>query len=384
MKGMFKKLVIFVLVGIGLCLLIMYVSGSFVPNKIAPGQVKGENTSRPEPKETCKASRETIIEWFEAVGTVRPRTETNVESRVTGRVVEVLVNAGMEVTAGQKLITLDDREFQARLDQAAQGLNSAKALQKQAEQVVTSAEAEFTRAETEYKRYENLHGTGAVSSREYDQAKTAFLRAQATLLQAEDGLRASQAGVKRAEKMLEEASIALSYTDIRAVEDGQVVEKLIEPGDMAGPGKPLLVLQTSRSLRFEALVRENLIGQVLPGTTLKVSIDALEGNFDGVVEEVVPTVDPKSRTFLVKVAIQNQPGLYPGMFGRLLVPVGRREVVVVPREAVRRVGQLELVTVKLNGSWQDRFIRTGLVLDDKIEVLSGLDGEEILALPTGK
>jgi HlyD family secretion protein len=63
------------------------------------------------------------------------------------------------------------------------------------------------------------------------------------------------------------------------------------------------------------------------------------------VEEVVPSVDPATRTILVKVGLPEQEDVFPGMFGRLLLPVREREVVLIPKKALRKIGQLEVVTV---------------------------------------
>ena len=99
------------------------------------------------------------------------------------------------------------------------------------------------------------------------------------------------------------------------------------------------------------------------------------------VEEIVPYADPQTRTFLVKAALPAMDGLYPGMFGRLRIPVQERQVVAAPKAAIRRVGQLELVTVKENGGWKQRFVKTGNAVDASlVEVLSGLNGNEIVAI----
>ena len=91
-------------------------------------------------------------------------------------------------------------------------------------------------------------------------------------------------------------------------------------------------------------------------------------------------IDPATRTFLVKVALPPLEGLYPGMFGKLLVPVQEHEVVLIPWSAVRRVGQLELVAVKDNENWRTRYIKTGKSTGTGVEVLAGLVGGEIIGI----
>ncbi|MFH1135264.1 MAG: efflux RND transporter periplasmic adaptor subunit [Pseudomonadota bacterium] len=366
-----------------IAVLILWVSGFFVTGKIEPtSPVPPPAAGLEAPAAvTTLAVRETVTEWFEAVGTLRPRTQTNVESQVSGRVVEVLVNTGLEVKTGQTLVILDSREFVARLDQADQGAKSARSRVEQARQAVISAQAELDRAHLEFERYKRLFQSKTVTTRDLEKAKTAFIQAQANLQKAADGRSEAESGVRQVEKQVEEARITSAYTTIKALDSGQVVKRMVDPGDLAVPGKTLLVIQANNALRLEALVREGLIDQIRPGVELRATVDALGQTLVGQVEEVGPSADPQTRTFLVKVAVEPVPGLYAGMFGRLLIPVGRREVVAAPKRAVRRVGQLELVKVKTDQGWRDQFVRTGQDLGDKIEILSGLDGGETLALP---
>lgn len=366
--------------GAGILVLVLYFTGIIGRDRIPPGQTPAWDKPEIEPTRTADASIQTIIEFYEAVGTVRPRTETNIEAQVTGRVLEVLVNPGMSVTAGQELVVLDSREFAARLDQSGHSLKSAKARLEQAGQAVLAAKAELDRAGSEYERFRKLYKSGTVSSRDLEKVRAAYVQAQAGLNRAMDGKDEARAGVNRAEKQVEEAQISSTYTKINALTNAQVVKRLVEPGDLAWPGKPLLVLQTGQALRLEALVSESLIKRVRPGTPLKVVIDSLNRELDGMVEELVPSADPQTRTFLVKASIETVPGLYPGMFGRLLVPIEARKVVTLPDSAVRKIGQLEMVRVKTDEGWQDSFVRTGRRVGDRIEILSGLDGSETVGL----
>ena len=367
--------------GLGLILLILYTGGFLTPNKIVPGRLKPAHREPLQPRMTATASVQAIEEFYEAVGTVRPRTETNIEAQITARILEILVRPGDQVSQGKLLITLDGREFQARRDQARQGLMSVEARKEQARQAVVAAQAVYTQAESEFRRVKRFFESEAATSRDLEQAESAHLQAKAGLQRAEDALREADAGVKRALKIVEESKIALGYTRIVAPKQGEVVKRLAEPGDLAWPGKTLVVLQTRGELRFEALVREGLIHRVSPGATLQVVINALDKTFTTTVEEVVPSADPVTRTFLVKAGLPSEQGLFPGMFGRLLVPMGEKDVVVVPKAAITRVGQLEMVTTKSNGKWERIYVKTGkTVSDDLVEILSGLKGNEVLAL----
>lgn len=370
------------LIGGAACLvvLMLYMSGSFTQDRIGPERTVGNPDKKAGPRHVTKASIETITEFFEAVGTVKPRTETKVEAQITARIVDVFVNPGDNVVRGKNLLILDNRQLQARLDQARQGLQSAISRREQVRQGVLDAEAAYNQAESSFRRTKSYFEAEAATTHDLEIAETAYLRSKARLQQSKEVQEEAQAGVNQAQKVVEEARIALGYAEIKARAAGEVAKRLVEPGDMAWPGKPLLVLQTRGSLRLEALVREGLIHRIVLDTPLKVVITSIGQTLEGTVEEVVPSADPMTRTFLVKVGLPPQKGLYPGMFGRLMVPSAVRQVVVVPGTAVTRVGQLETVILKTNGAWRQVFVKTGRKIGEKVEILSGLDGGETVAL----
>jgi RND family efflux transporter MFP subunit len=374
-----KNLSVWLIVGAGILLsvvVIRLISGE----KIGPGLLNdvADNTSAPE--STVQASIETITEWYEAVGTVRPRTETRIEAQVTAQVTDVKFSPGAKVKKGEILLTLDNRQLLSRLDQARQALKSAVARKEQARQVVIAAKAAHTQAESAFKRTQTYFASQAATSHDLENAESVHLQARAGLTKAKEGLSGADAQIHQAEEVVKEAEIALGYTIIRAPESGEVLKRLVEPGDLALPGKPLIFLQTSEFLRLEAYVREGLIKLVTPGRQLSIHIDTLGKTTDAIVEEIVPYADPRTRTFLVKAAMPHMPGVYPGMYGKLLIPIKEQKVVLVPRSAVRQVGQLELVKVREGDQWKTRFIKTGKVIGDKVEILSGLSGDETIGL----
>lgn len=334
-----------------LVLIILYSGGFLATGKVRPGHLEAPAASGPAPA-TAQAENTMITECYEAVGSVRPRSEATVEAQVPGRVLRVDARAGQTVARGQVLVVLEDRQLQAKMEQARQGLAAAK--------------ANLDRAQAEYQRVQGFAKAEAATPQNLEQAKAAFL--------------AAQAGMRGAEKQVEEAQVGLGYTQVSAPATGQVVRRLVEPGDLAMPGKPLLLIQTLGGYRLEAQVREGLADQVSLGRKLEVVIPSLPSRCQGVVEEVSPAVDPLTRSFTVKVGLEGLPGLRAGLFGRLLVPVGQRPAVLAPKQALRRVGQLEMVSLKVADGWRLIYVRTGQEQDGKVEVFSGLKGGETLAL----
>lgn len=379
-----KKIWMYVLGAAGLAVLMAWMSGSLTPGRIGPGAVPDLPAAGPAPVAEARAELVAIPEVVEAVGTVRPRTEVQVEAQVTGKVLKVNVRAGDTVARGDVLVVLDDREYRTRLERSAQGRQSSAAQREQARQAVAAAQAGLDEAQSQYRRLQSLHEEKAITTRELEQAESSYLQARAALAQARDGLAAAEAGERQAGKAVEEAQIGLDYATVRAPEAGEVARRMVEPGDVASPGKTLLLLQTPGSLRLEAFVREGLIAAARVGTELPVAIGAagqeVAAPITGVVEEVVPSADPITRTFLVKVGLPSLPGVYPGMFGRLLVPAGQRQAVLVPAGAVRRVGQLETVAVRGADGWRSVYVKTGAAQGGTIEILSGLAGTETVGL----
>ena len=367
-------------VGALVLLLMLYMGGVLTVNKIGPADKAGDGKLPAVPPLTAAAAVQTVNESYEAIGTVRPRTESTVEAQISARVEEVLVKPGQMVTRGATLVILDDREFRSRLARAEEGLAAAKARREQAIQGLAAARALLTQSEAAHNRTRAYVRAEAATLQDMEKAEAAFLQAQAGARQAEDAIREAEAGIKKAQNFIEEARISLGYTKIAAHEDGQVAKRIVEPGDVAMPGKPLLVLQTINSLRLEAIISEAHIQKVAPGTRLKGTIEALSLSFDATVEELIPAGDPNTRTFLVKVALPSDARIFPGMFGRVIVPLGEIKVVTVPRNAITKVGQLDTVIVKTADTWKRVLVKTGRNWADRVEVLSGLTGYETVAV----
>jgi RND family efflux transporter MFP subunit len=263
------------------------------------------------------------------------------------------VRSGSVVQRGDLLLTLDNRDLEARVTEAGEDLRAAQ--------------ARLELARSELARAERLLAEKVVSQQAVDRARSAE--------------RVAAADVLAAEQRLADAEIASSYGEIRSPVNGRVVDRLAEPGDTAAPGVPLLRIYDPGTLRLEVPVRESRAVALAPGAGLAVEIDALGQRFEGTIDEIVPFAEPGARTLLVKVRLPPDPRLYAGMFGRVEIPAGRRRVVRIPQHAVRRVGQLEFAQVALpDERVERRLVTTGPIdAEGRVEVLSGLaDGERVV------
>ncbi len=160
-----------------------------------------------------------------------------------------------------------------------------------------------------------------------------------------------------------------------------MIDKKIDAGDMATPGQVLVGIYDPTHMQLVASVRESLAYELRVDQEIGVFIEALNKQCSGTISEIVPEAQSASRTFQVKVTGPCPAGIYSGMFGRMQIPLQKEQVLLIPRAAVRQVGQLELVDAVVNGHVSRRAIRTGRIFDDQVEVLSGLRQGEQVVLP---
>ncbi|MEW5746779.1 MAG: efflux RND transporter periplasmic adaptor subunit [Nitrospirota bacterium] len=293
----------------------------------------------------------TVDDFYETSGTVKAKTVSAVASRTMGTITAVRVREGDRVRAGQVLMTIDDRDMAQRVQAA--------------ERAVEAAQQQKALEDITYQRYRKLLDEKAVSRQEFDEVETR--RTVAEL------------GYERAKAQLREAQVGQGYARITAPTSGVVVEKKADAGSMAVPGVPLLVIEDTSSFTVEAQVDERLSGSLRAGMPVEVAIDATGQRLTGAVSEIVPAVNAQSRTFLVKSAIAG-PALRTGLYAKVRIPVGAKEVIVVPQQAVVEKGQLTGVyTVDARGIVTYRLVRPGKKHGGMVEILSGIaPGERVI------
>jgi RND family efflux transporter MFP subunit len=178
-----------------------------------------------------------------------------------------------------------------------------------------------------------------------------------------------------AQATLREVETAAGYARIVAPFDGVVVSRSVDPGDLAAPGMPLLVVESTGPREVVLTVGPELAEDLREGTTVEVV--ARDGRrADGTIRAVAGGADPTTRTIEVRVEV---PSDWPtGVSATALVPSGARLAVTIPADAVVRHGQLTGVHVVTGDAVTLRWIRVGRTIRDRVEVLSGLEpGEQI-------
>jgi RND family efflux transporter MFP subunit len=314
--------------------------------------------------------RATIPDFVEAVGTVRANQTAQLSAETVATVRAVQAAEGQHVRRGEVLIVLDDAQPRAAVDRAQAGVAASQ-------QAIAAADADFNLAQATLNRYRSMFEKKSVSPHEMDEVEARFKAAQAHREAAHAAQSQAAAGEAQARAML-------SYTRVRAPFDGVVTAKNVDPGALASPGVPLLTVEDTRTYRLEATVDESNLKFVKLGESVPLALDALDGELQGKVVQIVPAADPASRSFVVKVELPKDERLRSGLFGRARFPRGQRESIVVPQSAVLDRGQLKGVyLVAPDGLIGLRFVTLGKPSGDQVEILSGLSGAERLVVSHG-
>jgi multidrug efflux pump subunit AcrA (membrane-fusion protein) len=325
---------------------------------------------------------------FEASGTVRGRNTAVLTSRIVAGLREVRVRAGDRVRTGQILAVLEDADAQAAVRRARADLAAAIEGRAESEQAVRVAEVNARVAGAAHARMTRLLAAQAVTQQAYEEAEGRQQSSSADRERAAAQSRGGAARIEEARAALSSAEAALAYTRIAAPFPGRVIDRRVDPGSQASPGTPLLVVEQEGTLRVEASVDESRASILTVGATAHVELESAGRQMEGRVTEVVPTIDPASRAFLVKIELPpaRDPlvaALRPGMFARVRFPTGIEERLTVPAAALLPAGDLDRLFVVEGGRAHLRLVTLGQRDADRVEILSGLDpGEVVVTAPT--
>jgi RND family efflux transporter MFP subunit len=278
---------------------------------------------------------------YPAEAVIEAVRQATVAAQVQGRVVEVRVDAGQKVRAGELLMRIDERE-------AAQGL--------------AGAQATLINAEANLKRSRNLFTQKFISQAALDKAEADYKAA------------AAQAG---------QAGTVATFSNITSPISGTVAQRQIELGEMASPGRPLLTVFEPKGLRAIAEIPQYKFADVRRAVQAKVEFPELGRWVNATRVEVLPTADVHSHGVRARVYLPDDiPGVIPGVFARVHFVVGKARKLTLPAAAILRRGEISAVYVLApNQPPSLRQVRLGeAVAGGDLEVLAGLSPGESVSL----
>ncbi len=326
---------------------------------------------------TASGGQKTVLN---ASGYVVARREATVSSKVTGKVMEVLVEEGMTVKEGQVLARLDDTNVRASLQLAEAQLVAAKS-------AVGETQARLDEGLKEFKRVTNLAANKIATQADLDKAEAEVNSLRARLEQQKTEITVAERQVALWQQQMEDLVI-------RAPFGGVVVSKNAQPGEMISPISAgggftrtgICTIVDMTSLEVEVDVNESYINRVEPGQSVEATLDSYpDWRIPSKVIAIIPTADRQKATVKVRVRFEKldarmlpQMGVKVAFRGADEAMAGNRAV-AIPKTAVKRHNDRDVVMVVQNGRAERRAVTLGNSHSEEVTVLAGLEeGERIV------
>ncbi len=311
---------------------------------------------------------------------------------VSGRLLEVLVQEGDRVQAGQVLARIDARELQAAVDVARAALARARAGSAAARASRVTADVAVREAEANATRKRMLLDKGVATAADEESAGLSADRARAERHRAEASQATAGADILQAQANLAATEIALENAEIKASFTGTVLQRSADPGAIVGPASPpILVLGDVARIHVDIDITEADIGRVRLGMAARVTPDALrDRSFHAKVARIAPRADRQKGVVPVRVDVEEtDEALRPGLAAKVLFldegePVSASRPASVspriPRSAVFRERGKAYVVVVEGEIARRREVTLGLEVGDDVEIETGLDpGERVVS-----
>lgn len=286
-------------------------------------------------------------------GTVEAINRSTVSAQTSGRVLEINYDVDDFVEKGAVLVRLHSTSQQADLDSAKASLDGAN--------------SRYIEARDEQKRVAELYKKKLLSKSKLDAANAT--------------LASTQSMVKSAQARLTQAQEQLSNTVIKAPYSGIVIERSVEPGEMATLGQPLMTGISLEKLRVSVTVPQRVITAVRESGRATILFDnghSIES--DDIV--FFPYADPQTNSFRVRILMdESVEGIFPGMYTKVAFTLGTVERLLVPSEAIAYRSELTgIYVVGENGKVRLRQVRLGKQIGDDVEILAGAEVGQVIAL----
>jgi multidrug efflux pump subunit AcrA (membrane-fusion protein) len=349
---------------------------------------------------TVETSTAADLTTYSAV--IAPNAQVELAFRVSGYVVDVrrtkgadgrtrALEPGAAVTTGLVLARIRATDYQAIVDKAQGSRDESSAGVSGAEASLAEAQAALTQAESDFGRIATLWQQESVTKPAYDASKAKLDAARAKVDAATAAIAAARQRATAAAAQLQEASIALGDTELRAPFDAVLLERNIDVGTLVSPARPAFTIADLHLVKARFSVPDTALHIFQAGKPLPVTVDAFQDErLQGQVLSVAPAADPKSRSFEITVAIDNPTlKLRSGMIATIHVAdeAGDRPPVRIPIDALvhdpTRDQYLVYMLEKKDGGItvvKAVQVRPGPLVGNQVSILDGLTaGQRIVA-----
>ncbi|MGB5157128.1 efflux RND transporter periplasmic adaptor subunit [Desulfobacterium sp. N47] len=315
---------------------------------------------------------------YETTGTIHAITESTLSSKLLAEIQKINVKEGDLIKKGDELVLLDNSQVKAQLQQAEQAKEEALNAHAAAISATDSARAAAKLAGDTYKRYSNLYNDNATSKQDFEDIETKNSQAGAGLLQAEAMVQAAGNRIKQAEAAVLSAKSFDKDSVIYAPYNGLVTAKMMEPGDLASPGAPILGVEETQSYYVEFVIPEALAKSIEMGKKINIIIPASNDLLlEGRVYTTSQAADSTTGSFMFKASFPLNKSVRSGVYAKVSVPIGDVNMLSIPPSALIYQGQLTgIYIVDDQNMARFRVIRTGRIFEKSVEILSGLNPKD--------
>jgi multidrug efflux pump subunit AcrA (membrane-fusion protein) len=330
-------------------------------------------------------------------GTLAAEEQVILSLKVTGRLEEMLVDLGSPVRRGQVVARLTPTDFDLRLRQAVAALQQARArlgldpdgeddtIDIERTSLVRQAQAGLDEARRQRDRYATFVERGISARAELESADAQLQIADGRYQDALEEVRNRQAILAQRRSEVALARQQLDDTTLRSPIDGIVRERHGFAGEYRAAGTPVVTVVRQHPLRLQLAVPERASSNVKAGQIVHVSVEGDGQMYQGRVARLSPAITEGNRTLAIEAEVPNEHGrLRPGMFARAEIVTDRIESIVVPQSALVIFAGVEKLLLARDGTVREQRVRTGRRLDDRVEILDGVEtGDLVITNPGG-
>ncbi len=340
--------------------------------------------SQPIPVQSQTVNTGPVVRSVMGTGTLEARIRTTISPKIQGRIAEVLVDQGSVVKAGELLVRLDDEDLTQQVRMASAGINSSEATLGRFRAEIAQAKSTYAKTEADLGRTQKLISANSISQSEFDQtqetfelAKSGLLKAEANLLEAEQGVLLNRETLKFQEARLADAKLLAPF-------DGLVIERERDAGAIVVPGSPILQLISLDELWISAWVDETEMDQLQDQQPAKMVFRSqAETAFDGVVARLGKQADRETREFTVDVRALKLPKTWAiGQRAEVFIETARvDDCVWIPTSFLAKQGIEQGAYVHDDGAATWRAVTLGIEGRDTVEIVDGLSAGDIIIKP---
>lgn len=228
---------------------------------------------------------------IELSGTVISDNEKYITSRFMGFIKELKVSEGSHVKKGSLLYKIDTTDIDAKKTQSLMQ--------------VSMYETQYNTVKRNYDRFKRLYAKGLVSKAQVEELEMNYYNLKDM--------------VSIAKAQVTEVTNQYKYLNIKAPNDGVITKKMIKVGEMAIPGMPALVLTDLSDLKIKAEISESNLAKIKIGQKIDVIVPSINYKTIGKIESIIPSSNPMTHTFMIKVAFKKTPQVFPGMYAQTII-----------------------------------------------------------------